>query len=534
MSCFPVDNGSYDPIVYPGQNNVGHAHTFCGSEAVSPTVTREEQMAAPSSIEFSDGLAHGNHSIYWVPQLMTRDGEMVGMIKANLYYRSRNVADAHQIKPFPEGLKLITRLQDGMVWYCSSLHSGSNGDERAKPYDCKGKYRYVSAEIRFPQCGDGRLDSADHTSHFAEPVAGECPTTHPFAFPSVKFKVKYDTSLGTEALLADGTDPDTQFHADLMEGWEQESINHLLEQSIYKGIFIENHYPESTVPEPTVDEPRVEAPTTPTLTTDATDTATLPDGTISDVATLSDATNDATGTITFSAYGPFDPATDPTTDVCDETTLAYESPDPVDIGSPDATSGNYVVSSDDPAVTTDDFVPTEAGRYQWVASYSGDDTHEPVTSECNAENEQSVVSGEEATTGTEQNMTLAGEIGEDANSADPATDTTDIEGTTQNDNTTLGTDSEDDVLYGDSSANKLLGRHGNDYLDGGRGRDRMVGGKQDDHINGAEGKPGDVINGGIGTDYCVGDVGDEIKNCDGNEVYVPLPSKSAAPVKAGH
>src|SRR5215217_3934689 len=119
-----------------------------------------------------------------------------------------------------------------------------------------------------PQCGDGRLDSADHTSHFAEPVAGKCPATHPFAFPSVKFRVIYDTSLGTEALLADGTDPDTQFHADLMEGWEQDSINHLLEQSIYKGIFIENHYPESTVPEPTVDEPRVEAPTTPTLTTD--------------------------------------------------------------------------------------------------------------------------------------------------------------------------------------------------------------------------------------------------------------------------
>ena len=274
--------------------------------------------------------------------------------------------------------------------------------------------------------------------------------------------------------------------------------------------------------------------TTLELTTVATAEAALPDDPISDTATLIGATSDATGTITFSAYGPFDPATDPTTDVCDETTLAYESPDPVDIGSPDATSGNYVVSSDDPAVTTDDFVPTEAGRYQWVASYSGDDTHEPVTSECNAENEQSVVSGEEATTGTEQNMTLAGEIGEDANSADPATDTTDIEGTTQNDNTTLGTDSEDDVLYGDSSANKLLGRHGNDYLDGGRGRDRMVGGKQDDHINGAEGKPGDVINGGIGTDYCVGDVGDEIKNCDGNEVYVPLPSKSAAPVEAGH
>jgi Ca2+-binding RTX toxin-like protein len=124
------------------------------------------------------------------------------------------------------------------------------------------------------------------------------------------------------------------------------------------------------------------------------------------------------------------------------------------------------------------------------------------------------------------------EIGEDAKSADPATDTTNIEGANQNDNITLGTDSEDDVLYGDSSANRLLGRHGNDYLDGDQGRDRMVGGKQGDYINGADGKPGDVINGGIGTDNCVGDVGDEIKNCDGNVVTVPLPSEAAAPAEA--
>jgi hypothetical protein len=63
----------------------------------------------------------------------------------------------------------------------------------------------------------------------------------------------------------------------------------------------------------------------------------------------------------------------------------------------------------------------------------------------------------------------------------------------------------------------------------------MVGGKQGDHINGADGKPGnDVINGGIGTDYCVGDKGDDFRNCDGNVVKVPAPFESAAPVEAGN
>ncbi len=58
----------------------------------------------------------------------------------------------------------------------------------------------------------------------------------------------------------------------------------------------------------------------------------------------------------------------------------------------------------------------------------------------------------------------------------------------------------------------------------------MVGGKQGDFVNGADGKPAnDVINGGIGTDYCVGDVRDEFRNCDGNVAKVPVPPQSAAP-----
>jgi Ca2+-binding RTX toxin-like protein len=125
------------------------------------------------------------------------------------------------------------------------------------------------------------------------------------------------------------------------------------------------------------------------------------------------------------------------------------------------------------------------------------------------------------------------EIGEDANLADPATDTTNTEGTNQNDNTTLGTDSDDD-LYGNSRANKLFGRHGHDFLDGGLGPDRMVAGAHSDRVYAADGKPDDVINGGIGTDYCVGDVGDEFRNCDGNVEKVPLPPEAAAPTEASN
>jgi hypothetical protein len=128
--------------------------------------------------------------------------------------------------------------------------------------------------------------------------------------------------------------------------------------------------------------------TTPELTTVATAPATLGDP-ISDTATLSGATSDATGTMTFKLYGPFtDP--DPSTDTCVDpdpannvagnlvTTIAGKP-----LGSPD-TSGTYVVSSGD-------YTPTTVGRYQWVVSYSGDAKNKAVTSECKAPNEASVV-----------------------------------------------------------------------------------------------------------------------------------------------
>jgi hypothetical protein len=129
--------------------------------------------------------------------------------------------------------------------------------------------------------------------------------------------------------------------------------------------------------------------TTPELTTMATATATLGNQ-ISDTATLSGATSDATGTMTFNLYGPFTDA-DASTDTCVDPDAANNvagnlvTP-PIEVtslGSPDA-SGNYVVSSGD-------YAPTAAGRYQWVVSYSGDANNGAASSECKAANEASDV-----------------------------------------------------------------------------------------------------------------------------------------------
>jgi hypothetical protein len=153
----------------------------------------------------------------------------------------------------------------------------------------------------------------------------------------------------------------------------------------------------SVVTEPTT--------TTPDLTTMATATATLGDP-ISDTATLSGATSDATGTVTFRLYGPFTDDADASTDTCVDpdpannvagnlvTTIEVKS-----LGSPDA-SGNYVVSSGD-------YTPTTIGRYQWVVFYSGDINNGEASSDCRAANEASLVTEPTPTSTTEQNMTVS-------------------------------------------------------------------------------------------------------------------------------
>jgi len=146
----------------------------------------------------------------------------------------------------------------------------------------------------------------------------------------------------------------------------------------------------------------------PELTTMATTPVTLGDP-ISDTATLSGATGDATGTMTFKLYGPFtDP--DASTDTCVDpdpantvegnlvTTIEVTS-----LGSSDA-SGNYVVSSGD-------YTPTTVGRYQWVVSYSGDDNNGAASSECKAPNEASDVTEPTTTSTIEQNLTVSGRNG---------------------------------------------------------------------------------------------------------------------------
>ncbi|MGH8893271.1 MAG: hypothetical protein ACRDWY_08205, partial [Actinomycetes bacterium] len=113
------------------------------------------------------------------------------------------------------------------------------------------------------------------------------------------------------------------------------------------------------------------------VTTVATTSAVIKLGqTISDAASVTGLTAAATGTVTFTLYGPGD-TTCTGTPVFTSTVPLVVTLDSGGTGTGTATSEAYK--------------PTTAGTYRWVAGYSGDGNNASSAGKCNDPNEQSVV-----------------------------------------------------------------------------------------------------------------------------------------------
>jgi hypothetical protein len=256
--CSLAKIGSFDPLVYPGTPPpVGHRHLFFGSKDINYDSTPSDLLAGTSgttcffeagtnaATEFPDwGANGGNFSGYWIPDLKLRNGTWASGAQINAYYKKgASSLDAHVIKPFPAGLKMLIRDRNNsrtdVRWFCSGLSGeGNNGKFTERPYDCDPTtvYKYVTARITFPQCGNGRLDSTDHISHMAYAGDNGCPSTHPHVFPRLFITAKYNTSYGAGSVLAGGEDPATGFHADYFEAWQPGTLEFFVDRCIRGGI----------------------------------------------------------------------------------------------------------------------------------------------------------------------------------------------------------------------------------------------------------------------------------------------------------
>lgn len=99
-------------------------------------------------------------------------------------------------------------------------------------------------ELVFPSCGNGSLDSADHSSHMAYPNLvhqGNCPDSHPIRYPTLYYEVIWSTNafagVDGQFLLATGDPTGTSYHGDFMMGWDPDFLQKAIDQcgSVYKG-----------------------------------------------------------------------------------------------------------------------------------------------------------------------------------------------------------------------------------------------------------------------------------------------------------
>jgi hypothetical protein len=243
--CALAKTRSFDPIVYPDRPPpVGHRHLFFGSTAISYDSRLGHLRAGGTTCRFEDGTNGGNRSSYWIPDLKLRNGKWASGAQVNAYYKKGNSSlNAHDIKPFPSGLKMLIRdrnnRQTQVSWFCSGLGGeGNNGKFAERPYNCNpdGRRPYVTTRITFPQCGNGHRDSQDHIRHMVYAGDSGCPKSHPHEFPRLFITAKYDTWRGARSKLAGGEDTATGFHADYIEAWRPGRLEKFVDACIRGGI----------------------------------------------------------------------------------------------------------------------------------------------------------------------------------------------------------------------------------------------------------------------------------------------------------
>ncbi|MDT0264954.1 DUF1996 domain-containing protein [Streptomyces sp. DSM 44915] len=210
-----------DPIVFPGLPGASHSHSFFGSRVTDAHTNLGDLLAATSTCDPAIDL-----SSYWVPTLFVA-GEPVEPQSATFYYLGEGVDEATlaRTEPLPLGLKIVagnavaTGPDDGATARWSCLHAGHV--EPSKDFVTCPAGSALESYLDFPQCWDGvRLDSPDHKSHMAFPVAGECPATHPVPVPKLRQVLRYPVT-GDPATFELASGAGYTMHGDFFNAWPE-------------------------------------------------------------------------------------------------------------------------------------------------------------------------------------------------------------------------------------------------------------------------------------------------------------------------
>nr|OQO29178.1 hypothetical protein B0A51_09380 [Rachicladosporium sp. CCFEE 5018] len=240
-----------DPIVNPGAV-AGHVHTISGGNGFGFAMDFNQARASTcSSCPIQADLSN-----YWTPKLYchAQNGSFIDVPQAGeyngrtggmtVYYQQRYRSDNKSLEAFPAGFRMLagdpfqrnyTGLQaapgNAVSFVCLDYKNGSPQVNAIPNKNCPDGLR---AQIYFPSCWNGELDSSDHRSHVAYPIGsntydnGDCPATHPRRLVSIFYEVIYsidsfkDDWYGSDHpfVFAQGDRTGYGFHGDFVNGWD--------------------------------------------------------------------------------------------------------------------------------------------------------------------------------------------------------------------------------------------------------------------------------------------------------------------------
>lgn len=230
MDFLPIGHVRTDPII--SQTCLSdHVHTFYGAQAVRPETDYDTLIN--TNDDQNTGNIEENKSLYWHPTVYQYDQDTKTytrntIAQSSAYYIWDNTVNGRAVA-FPHGFKMIAGLKGNSGGDFPNACAECVNPSNCQRADCSTGNTFFPSQacdelevsMTFPSCWDGRLDSADHTSHVAYTMDGEldgdCPSSHPNRLPQMKFFFRINNYSGGWHTFSNGSGI---FHADYISGWD--------------------------------------------------------------------------------------------------------------------------------------------------------------------------------------------------------------------------------------------------------------------------------------------------------------------------